>query len=103
MAGMESSDARLGSFHQKTKSWPHPETFKATPSTVRLNQCQWHPLQAKLRIVFALSHTNQQTTSVTELAFFFNTLSLVIRSRILLETIQKVIGQRGLLPLSQVD
>lgn len=43
MAGMESSDARLDSFHQKTKSWPHPETFKATPSTLSEAGFFWKP------------------------------------------------------------
>ncbi|KAF9420207.1 hypothetical protein BGZ94_009177 [Podila epigama] len=36
MTGWESSDARLASFYRKPKSWswPHAETFKATPATL---------------------------------------------------------------------
>ncbi|KAG0084207.1 hypothetical protein BGZ93_007311 [Podila epicladia] len=43
MTGMESSDARFYSFTQKTKSWPHPETFKATPSTLSEAGFFWKP------------------------------------------------------------
>ncbi|KAF9311259.1 hypothetical protein BG003_007596 [Podila horticola] len=43
MTGMESSDARFYSFTQRTKSWPHPETFKATPSTLSEAGFFWKP------------------------------------------------------------
>ncbi|KAF9935365.1 hypothetical protein FBU30_003155 [Linnemannia zychae] len=43
MTPMLTVDARLESFTQKTRSWPHPDNFRATPSSLAEAGFYWKP------------------------------------------------------------
>ncbi|KAG0298776.1 hypothetical protein BGZ96_007651 [Linnemannia gamsii] len=46
MTPMLTVDARIDSFTQKTRSWPHPDDFRATPSSLAEAGFYWKPFSA---------------------------------------------------------
>lgn len=101
MTPMLTVDERIDSFTRGTRSWPHPETFRATPSSVR-HKLPLASTGVLLKIQPCL------LTQYCSWKLSLRRLSLVVsivacRGRILLEAVLKFSRQCGLLSLREIS
>lgn len=100
MTPMLTVDERIDSFTRGTRSWPHPDTFRATPSSVRHKAATCiNRRNAEHGLVYR--HNIAMRLSLCPSSLVVSIVAC--RGRILLETVLDFSRQRGLLSLREIS